>query len=460
MKILHYSLGVPGFRSGGLTKYSIDLMIEENKSGNDVFLLYPGEMKKNKKSFIKEDKIYNGIKVFELINPLPVPLTNGVSQPDLYYVDRLEFKSYFKNWIVKEKFDIVHIHTLMGLPMEFIDAIKELGIKIVYTTHDYYGICPKVNLVRCDGSICNDNTDYSACYNCCKNGLSYNKIKIMQSKFYRNVKKSNLGKRFISSVKGNMNKKEVSSQVINKCDNVEVSNEIKDKYKNLHEYYYNILKKIDYYHFNSNITKQIYENYLGDINGEVISITHSNIKDNRHIKKFNTKLKIIFLGNDSIYKGLNQLIMALKGIDKSLENLWSLDIWGAYGESDSSNITYKGKYDYSMLGNIFEEADLLVIPSIWYETFGFIGLEAYSYGVPILTTKLVGFNDLIQDGITGFIVDADIESIKRKIISLVTDREQLISVNKNICEIALNFEMEFHAFKILELYKNVNRRSL
>jgi len=460
MKILHYSLGIPGFRSGGLTKYSIDLMIEENKTGNDVFLLYPGEMKKSKKSFIKEDKIYNGIKVFELINPLPVPLTNGVSEPDLYYVDRLEFKSYFKNWIGKEKFDIVHIHTLMGLPIEFVDAIKELGIKIVYTTHDYYGICPKVNLVRCDGSICNDNTDYSACYNCCKNGLSYNKIKIMQSKLYRNVKKSNWGKRFISSVKGNINKKEVSSQVINKCDNVEVSNEIKDKYKSLHEYYYNILKKIDYYHFNSNITKKVYENYLGDINGEVISITHSNIKDNRHIKKFNTKLKIIFLGNDSIYKGLNQLITALKGIDKSLENLWSLDIWGAYGESDFSNITYKGKYDYSMLENIFEEADLLVIPSIWHETFGFIGLEAYSYGVPILATKLVGFNDLIQDEITGFIVDADVESIKRKIISLVTDREQLVYVNKNICEIELDFQMEFHVSKILELYKNVNRSSL
>lgn len=41
--------------------------------------------------------------------------------------------------------DIIHIHTLMGLPIEFIRAAKELKIKIIFTTHDYYGLCPKVN---------------------------------------------------------------------------------------------------------------------------------------------------------------------------------------------------------------------------------------------------------------------------------------------------------------------------
>lgn len=460
MKILHYSLGIPGFRSGGLTKYSIDLMIEEIKSGNDVFLIYPGEIKTNKNSFIKKDKMYNGIKIFELINPLPVPLTNGVSQPELYYVDMMKYKSYFKDWISKEEFDIVHIHTLMGLPMELVDAIKELGIRIVYTTHDYYGICPKVNLVRYDGSICDNNTDYSVCYNCCKNGLSYNKIKIMQSKLYRNVKKSNLGKKLISLTKGSIKKQEINSQELNKCDKFEVSDEVKNKYKNLHDYYYKILKNIDYYHFNSNITKELYKRYIGDISGEVIPISHSNIKDKRHIKEFDTKLKIVFLGNDSIYKGLDKLIIALKGIDKSLENLWSLDIWGVDGESDSPNIVYNGKYDYSMLEDIFEDADLLAIPSICHETFGFIGLEAYSYGVPILSTKLVGFNYLIKDEITGFIIDADIESIKNKIISLIIDRDQLSYVNKNICEIEFDFQMEFHVSKILELYKNVNGRNV
>ena len=42
MKILHYSLGFPPYRTGGLTKFNYDLMIEQVKEGNDVALLWPG----------------------------------------------------------------------------------------------------------------------------------------------------------------------------------------------------------------------------------------------------------------------------------------------------------------------------------------------------------------------------------------------------------------------------------
>ncbi|MDU2461175.1 MAG: glycosyltransferase [Clostridium sp.] len=460
MKILHYSLGVPGFRSGGLTKYSMDLMIEEAKFGNEVFLIYPGEMTLSKETFIKRDKIYEGVKIYEIINPLPVPLTNGVKQPELYCANIIEYKSNFKSWIDKEKFDIVHIHTLMGLPIEFIEAINELEISIVYTTHDYYGICPKVNLVRNNGKRCDNNNDYSACYDCCKNGFSYNKIKIMQSKMYRNIKKLSWGRKVISLIKSKDNKKQVDNEASNEYSDFKVSYETQSKYKRLQDYYYDIFNRVDYYHFNSTISKEIYEKYLGDIDGEVISITHANINDNRHIKSFGERLKMIFLGNDSMHKGLSQLLLALESIDTSLENSWLLDIWGVEGESNYSNIVYKGKYSYNMLEVIFGEADLLVIPSMCYETFAFVGLEAYSNGVPVLSTNLVGFNDLIKDGVTGFIVESNTDSLKEKILSIIRDREQLLDVNRNICESTMDFGMESHVEEILELYKKVNGRSI
>ena len=43
MRILHYTLGFPPHRTGGLVKYSIDLMEEQQKNGNEVFVLYPGK---------------------------------------------------------------------------------------------------------------------------------------------------------------------------------------------------------------------------------------------------------------------------------------------------------------------------------------------------------------------------------------------------------------------------------
>lgn len=39
MKVLHYSLGFPPYRSGGLTKFALDLMREQLNEGNEVALL-------------------------------------------------------------------------------------------------------------------------------------------------------------------------------------------------------------------------------------------------------------------------------------------------------------------------------------------------------------------------------------------------------------------------------------
>ena len=42
MRIIHYTLGVYPYRSGGMTKYSEDIANEQRKHGNDVFIFYPG----------------------------------------------------------------------------------------------------------------------------------------------------------------------------------------------------------------------------------------------------------------------------------------------------------------------------------------------------------------------------------------------------------------------------------
>ena len=44
MRILHYSLGFPPYRTGGLTKFTMDLMRQQVKDGHIVTLLWPGEM--------------------------------------------------------------------------------------------------------------------------------------------------------------------------------------------------------------------------------------------------------------------------------------------------------------------------------------------------------------------------------------------------------------------------------
>lgn len=57
MNILHYSLGFPPFRRGGMTQYCIDLMVEQIKSGHDVGLLWPGVLR----DLSEKSKLINGL---------------------------------------------------------------------------------------------------------------------------------------------------------------------------------------------------------------------------------------------------------------------------------------------------------------------------------------------------------------------------------------------------------------
>lgn len=80
------------------------------------------------------------------------------------------------------------------------------------------------------------------------------------------------------------------------------------------------------------------------------------------------------------------------------------------------NIQKEG-FTYEQLREIFANTDILVAPSIWYETFGFTVLEALSYCVPVIVSDRVGAKDIVGNG--GIIVPAgDVEKLKEAIESL------------------------------------------
>ena len=50
MVIMHYFLGFPPYRSGGLTRYCMDLMETQKNKGDKVIALWPGQI-----SFISKE---------------------------------------------------------------------------------------------------------------------------------------------------------------------------------------------------------------------------------------------------------------------------------------------------------------------------------------------------------------------------------------------------------------------
>lgn len=189
MVILHYALGLFPYRSGGLTRYVNDLMIAQVKRGHSISLLYPGNMKVwTSKIEIRKDMSFLDINVYELRNPLPVSLFYGVRNPSAFMNSRDIDKKAFDLFLHEVNPDIMHVHTLMGLPLEYLQIAKKNGVKVVYTSHDYFGLCLKVNFINSSGNSC-ETPCGKICALCNASAPSTNFIKIRNLKILTCLKK-------------------------------------------------------------------------------------------------------------------------------------------------------------------------------------------------------------------------------------------------------------------------------
>ncbi len=439
-------------------------MLNQIKNGDEVSLLYPGSFSLNTKLRLIKNKPFKGVSVYEILNPISIPLLGGIPSPEVY-LKNVDVNIYIK-FLKSLNVEIIHIHTLMGLNKELIAAAQKLNIKTIFTSHDYFGICPKVNLIDLKGSICTNYDNGKNCIECNTNGYSKWLVILMQSKTYRGLKNSSILKKLRAYkqtliIKKNRNLSE-SEQVQEKCNNINVNlKPSADEYINLRKYYIDILNNIDFIHYNSTVSKYAYEKYIDNVNSKVLNITHSNIKDNR-IKKHissNEPLKITYIGSIEKYKGLFFLLDVLERLMKNNINEWHLNVYGRNVNIKAGKfmgkVKIKGTYDYGELEDIFKNTDVLIVPSIWYETFGYIALEAFSYGVPVILTDLVGFKDMIAPGETGIVIKADEDELYNKLKPIIEDREKLSYINQNIMELSGIYIMEKHTEDIMKLYRDV-----
>ena len=89
------------------------------------------------------------------------------------------------------------------------------------------------------------------------------------------------------------------------------------------------------------------------------------------------------------------MVDVFKRIKNNYSN-WQLNVYG-----DCSNLDLKpfhtdffkffGKYTHNDFIYIFSNSSVLIIPSKCKETFGFIGLEAFSYGIPAIVSEKCWF---------------------------------------------------------------------
>lgn len=114
----------------------------------------------------------------------------------------------------------------------------------------------------------------------------------------------------------------------------------------------------------------------------------------------------------------------------------------------SQNVTFEGSKPYSELVEIYQNSELLLLPS-YSESFGMVMTEAMSCGMPVIAIKNSGGADeIIEDGIDGVLTDK--LNYNSKILEVLSNEQYYLNLRANAIR---KVEKEFSLQKTIEALK-------
>lgn len=135
----------------------------------------------------------------------------------------------------------------------------------------------------------------------------------------------------------------------------------------------------------------------------------------------NAEIRLLFLGRLEPLKGVGRLLDALPLVADALGRRVVLTVVGDGAErrsleaqarrleatQPSVSVRFTGWQQGESRDRLLAGSHALVVPSLWPEPFGLVGLEAAVAGVPAVAFDTGGIGDWLKDGVTGCLARAE-----------------------------------------------------
>lgn len=184
------------------------------------------------------------------------------------------------------------------------------------------------------------------------------------------------------------------------------------------------------------------------------------------------KMTILFVGRLDKRKGFSTLLEAFIKIKPGYPQL-HLQVIGPFRPQDCYGYQKKaqaqGVTDIEFLGYItperlpgfYHQADIFCAPSLGFESFGIVLLEAMAAGLPVIASDIAGYRTLVTHGQEGLLVSPG------EVEPLITALRQLLDRPRQRCDMgrrgrlkANQYDWDLIVDRTLEVYvKTIQRKS-
>lgn len=183
----------------------------------------------------------------------------------------------------------------------------------------------------------------------------------------------------------------------------------------------------------SNISKSIIEQYNCPENKVKCIYAGSNTSHSLNAKddKKYTNKNILFVGIDWERKGGPDLVQAFRKV-LNVHRDASLTIVGCMPTIDNlPNCNIEGRVPLINVAKYYKEATIFCLPTK-LEPFGMVFIEAISYCLPIIATKIGAIPDFVTNNVNGYMINpGDIDDLADKIIDLLSSPDKCIEYGLN-----------------------------
>ena len=107
------------------------------------------------------------------------------------------------------------------------------------------------------------------------------------------------------------------------------------------------------------------------------------------------------------------------------------------------------------LSKFYRGARMVVVPSIWYETFGLVAAEAMSCGIPVVVSRFGALQNTVKDGVSGLLFEMNNANDLAEKISTIWHNPELAKKlgEGGRREVKERFDPELQFDQLMEVYK-------